>query len=153
MNTWGRHVWTLLHILAMFYPEHPDKERQESFSNLIYGICDNLPCSFCSGHCSSYLEKFPPVLNNRETLIKWVCDFHNSVNERVGKRTLSYDESEQAILEILQQNNIQMELLQRKKKNNYHIIVYIILIVIIFLLLGNVLYIYTRRNKFLNCID
>ena len=51
-----------------------------------------LPCSTCGNHCQKQLEKFPPRVENREQLTKWLYNFHNMVNQRLGKKMPSFEE-------------------------------------------------------------
>ena len=92
---WGNHQWTTLHIMAAVYPTQPSKERQEAMLQYLNGMSYNLPCPQCSYHCTDYFHNNPPMLDSRDNLKKYIYDFHNSVNKRLGKRELSFEECEE----------------------------------------------------------
>ena len=89
---WGYLQWELLHLMAYTYPNTPTEERQLSMRHYIQGMCPNLPCYGCSFHCSEYIRQYPPTVESKEKLFKYLVDFHNSVNIKLGKRV--YTESE-----------------------------------------------------------
>ena len=41
----------------------------------------------CANHFMNMIKDFPLEYNNREDTMEWVCNMHNSVNERLGKDT------------------------------------------------------------------
>ena len=45
------------------------------------------PCKMCANHFMNMIKEFPLEYNDREDTMKWVCNMHNSVNERLGKNT------------------------------------------------------------------
>lgn len=47
VKTLGRHTWTLLHTMAAYYPEKPEKKQQESIKTFFESFSDNYPCWFC----------------------------------------------------------------------------------------------------------
>ena len=72
----GRSTWHLLHEIA----KHADPEYSPAFMNLIKILSVLYPCAECRDHISNYIS------NRRiEMTEKWVCQFHNSVNVRLGK--------------------------------------------------------------------
>ena len=93
-GSWGFHQWNMLHRMALTYPAESDKERQTQMTAYLEGMCANLPCPGCSFHCGKYLEEHKPAVATRQDLKKWVVDFHNAVNKRLGKREWSYEEAE-----------------------------------------------------------
>lgn len=95
--SWGSDLWKCLHIIAYTYPENPPLIRQDSMNELLSGVSMNLPCPGCSIHAVEYITSNPPNVKSREGLKKWMCDFHNSVNVRLGKRSLTYEESDTLI--------------------------------------------------------
>ncbi|KAI8339797.1 hypothetical protein EDC96DRAFT_337460 [Choanephora cucurbitarum] len=47
VETLGRHTWTLLHTMAAYYPEKPEKKQQESMKTFFESFAENYPCWFC----------------------------------------------------------------------------------------------------------
>ncbi|EFP90484.2 uncharacterized protein PGTG_16071 [Puccinia graminis f. sp. tritici CRL 75-36-700-3] len=82
----GRHTWTLLHTIGAYYPvERPSKTQQDSVRQLITSLATIYPCQPCASHLQDYLSRFPPQIDNRSKLERWLCEAHNDVNQRLGK--------------------------------------------------------------------
>lgn len=47
VRTLGRHTWTLLHTMAAYYPEKPEKKQQESMKTFFESFSEHYPCWFC----------------------------------------------------------------------------------------------------------
>ena len=94
---WGNYQWAMLHLMAETYPESPNKERQENMILYLRGMSANLPCPGCSIHAEMYMKSNPPTVTNREDLIRYFINFHNSVNKRLGTKVYAYDEARQLI--------------------------------------------------------
>jgi hypothetical protein len=75
----GPKTWNYLHTLAKLTP--PDKVSQERAFNTLKQVVDTFPCSECSEHGMIYINEHPFNGNLEE----YVCDFHNTVNEHLGK--------------------------------------------------------------------
>ena len=92
---WGSKAWDFFHSVSFSYPENPTKEQQESAMEYFNALPFMLPCSSCGKHCQEQLKKYPPKVENRESLTKWLYNFHNMVNQRLGKKMPSFKEIEQ----------------------------------------------------------
>jgi FAD-linked sulfhydryl oxidase len=96
-NIWGPVTWKHLHMIAIRYPNNPTvTDRHQAFTNIMATI-DALPCAVCQLHAMDYLLKKgtgPNALDmcNSFAFQKWVFTFHNVVNERLGKRVISWEE-------------------------------------------------------------
>jgi FAD-linked sulfhydryl oxidase len=51
VKTLGRHTWTLLHTMAAYYPEKPEKKQQESMKTFFESFSEHYPCWFCKVNC------------------------------------------------------------------------------------------------------
>lgn len=79
---WGKPVWYFLHSAA-------EKIKAEEFHNIrkelleiIYLICTNLPCPYCSHHAKIYLDNINfENITNKDDLIYILYCFHNHVNK------------------------------------------------------------------------
>lgn len=85
---WGPYMWYILHTISFNYPIKPCEFDKTSHREFIINIKNILPCEKCRRHFQSYLSTYPisPHLDTRASLIKWVIQVHNFVNERLGKR-------------------------------------------------------------------
>lgn len=94
-NLWGSQAWTFLHAVTFAYPENPSLEKRESARDLFRSLRHVLPCEECCGHYCSEFDKDPVDnhLDSKKALSMWLVNFHNKVNERLGKKKFSYDEA------------------------------------------------------------
>ena len=72
----GHSTWYLLHEIV----KHADPEYEPAFMNLIKTLSVLYPCEDCKVHISEYISNRRIEMNER-----WICEFHNSVNLRLGK--------------------------------------------------------------------
>lgn len=98
MNTsvWGSSAWRLMHSVTFTYPKNPSVVDKQHYKQFFESLCYVLPCQNCCFNFQKELNTFDldSALQSRETLSRWLFDLHNSVNERLGKKQLTYDEVE-----------------------------------------------------------
>lgn len=94
-DIWGPHGWKFLHYLSFGYPVNPTTEQKNQYKTFFLSLQHVLPCSLCSKHYSENLMKYSldEALMNKDALVRWVIDIHNSVNEMKGKKIYEYDEA------------------------------------------------------------
>jgi FAD-linked sulfhydryl oxidase len=81
----GRATWTFLHTAAAYYPLSPTPAHRTHMFNLLSALPTLYPCGVCADHLREEVRKFPPVVDGREGLSRWLCERHNEVNGRLGK--------------------------------------------------------------------
>ncbi|RCI04292.1 hypothetical protein CU098_011941 [Rhizopus stolonifer] len=88
VETLGRHTWTLLHTMAAYYPEKPEKKQQESMKTFFESFAEHYPCWFCkaSNDFKQDMSANPIDVTSRDALSEWLCRRHNKVNEKLGKK-------------------------------------------------------------------
>ena len=99
-DTWGPVIWHALHYITLGYPDNPTYDQKEKYKHFFTLLSDVLPCSICANHFSENLISMPldeNVLQNKESLIKWLIDFHNVVNEKNNKPIIVYEEARKLI--------------------------------------------------------
>ena len=84
---WGSLVHDTLQIIALSYSSKPNDDQKLSMNLLLLNLFRNLPCPACRVHATQYFDKHPPDLSSSESLYKWLTDFHNTINDRTGKRS------------------------------------------------------------------
>jgi hypothetical protein len=94
----GPGVWYSIHVKAKLATTSDTKE---DFFKEIYFHYHNFPCANCRSHIQRYVDTHP--LEEFHTMIdengvdvgpfKWTWYFHNSVNKRLGKPYLSWNEA------------------------------------------------------------
>jgi len=83
MDKWGPPKWKEIHIASL-------GRNHVKFYNALQRIEKTIPCPRCQVHFRQYM-KMHPIRPGTDT-VKWAINFHNNVNERIGKRSLSYTE-------------------------------------------------------------
>ena len=99
-DKWGPHVWQALHYITLGYPEKPTEDQKKKYKNFFVLLKDTLPCYVCANHYGENLKKMPLTdkdLKNKESLIKWLINFHNIVNEMKDKPIIKYIEARKLI--------------------------------------------------------
>ncbi len=96
-EVWGPAMWFSLHNGAARYPERPSPFWRERMKFFILGIPVMVPCENCSNHAAAYIEQKWSVLDDvvgcKNNLFLFFWEMHNYVNERLGKRMVSFDEA------------------------------------------------------------
>lgn len=91
---WGPGLWIALHSITFNYPIEPTEDEKKQYKTFFNSLKYILPCQTCQQHYTETLEKkFPiePALINRDRLTRWLVDFHNDVNQRLGKPYVDYN--------------------------------------------------------------
>tara|TARA_B000000557_G_C20615360_1_gene375734 strand:- start:110 stop:592 length:483 start_codon:yes stop_codon:yes gene_type:complete len=82
----GRSTWSLLHTVAVYYPDKPTKEKQKQTKLFIESLSNIYPCSICQVDFKNNVQKYPPKLGSRKDFIAWMCFQHNLVNKKLNKK-------------------------------------------------------------------
>lgn len=83
---WGPTFWTYLHSITANYPNTPKQSDKVEMQSSIYHFVKNIPCiEPCRNSAVNYIRTNPPNLESKERLFRWGTDFHNYVNEKLGK--------------------------------------------------------------------
>ncbi|KAK4194099.1 putative FAD-linked sulfhydryl oxidase ALR [Triangularia verruculosa] len=83
----GRSSWTLLHSIAATYPEKPTPSEQSDVISFMKLFSKLYPCWVCAEDFQSYIEKKQIKAGSRDEFGNWLCEAHNDVNEKLGKKT------------------------------------------------------------------
>ena len=87
--TFGPGTWLVMHVFAMICDD--EKENRKYFVFFIKKIIEKLPCQTCRKHAIEYITN--NRLGENDELFRWTWQFHNSVNQRLSKPVISYEES------------------------------------------------------------
>jgi FAD-linked sulfhydryl oxidase len=97
-EVFGPPLWFCLHNAAHHYPENAAPTYAERMKGIIIGLPVLIPCTTCKEHATAYIEEkkhtLMEVCKSRKTLVIFFIDFHNYVNQRLGKKIYSYEEAE-----------------------------------------------------------
>ena len=91
--------WTLLHTMAVNYPEIPNEERQKDLLLFWQSFSRLYPCGECAKHMRDNLKFLDS--NSNTALVEniqsekeyslWLCNFHNIVNNNLNKPNIICD--------------------------------------------------------------
>lgn len=106
----GPPIWFFSHSGLRIYALDEKKDdplNPEHLNQIIYyikNLCKYLPCGGCSFHCQVYVAQNPPekLIQTGYQAWKYMHDFHNAVNVRLGKIALTLDEADQVLEKQLQ---------------------------------------------------
>jgi len=85
----GPGIWFGFHVTSL---ETRDISTQLNTIRNIKLMLNKLRCLKCRGHAQEYIKLDPPELS-KYRLFEWTIDFHNSVNERLGKELWNYNKA------------------------------------------------------------
>ena len=94
-EVWGPHGWKFMHYVALGYPDLPTDTDKSAYQNFYESLRDVLPCQGCATHYKETILQYPVKdhLQDRESLLRWSFEIHNTVNKRVEKPTLTYEDA------------------------------------------------------------
>jgi len=86
---WGPIQWEALHNITFNYPHNPTDDIKQKYFNYFTCLADVLPCCTCRDNYKKHINNGETKLTlehlkSRETLTKWLYNFHKKVCERLG---------------------------------------------------------------------
>lgn len=84
----GPAIWRRLHTMALGWDGRGDALR-----NTIALATNAIPCGSCKKHWVDLINAKPPVCTTAEEFFQLTVDWHNAVNERLGKPILSVEDA------------------------------------------------------------
>lgn len=88
----GPCAWKLLHSVSFTFPDNPSEEQKENYLSFIHALSKVLPCPECQKDMQEYLRENTVDVSSRSKFSTWCVDFHNHVNQKLGKRSVPYEE-------------------------------------------------------------
>lgn len=70
----GKSTWPLLHRFTLGYPEHPTEEQKKKALMFIQAFSKIYPCKVCAIDFQQKIKDHPPRLENKESLVLWMCE-------------------------------------------------------------------------------
>jgi hypothetical protein len=81
-------LWAIIHEIALIHMHRDDKQKIKEFYHCLEYV---IPCGKCKRHYHNFLRDNP--IPDDMTLFDWSVNLHNSVNEKLGKPTMTTDEA------------------------------------------------------------
>jgi FAD-linked sulfhydryl oxidase len=88
----GRSTWTLLHSIAAGLHDPPTLDEQAGITTIIRELSAVYPCIECR-RGFMYIDQNPPDFSSRAAFERWLCFWHNTISEHVGKDKIVCDSS------------------------------------------------------------
>ncbi|CAD6572592.1 MAG: hypothetical protein ASARMPREDX12_005318 [Alectoria sarmentosa] len=84
----GRSTWTFLHTLSASYPPAASPSQQSDMKQFLALFSRLYPCWTCAEDFQEWMGRRgnAPRVDGREGLGRWMCEAHNEVNRKLGKR-------------------------------------------------------------------
>ncbi|KAF6218451.1 hypothetical protein HO133_005800 [Letharia lupina] len=84
----GRSTWTFLHALSAAYPPAATAAQQAEMRQFLALFARLYPCWPCAEDFRAWMGRGgnAPRVEGREGLGRWMCEAHNEVNRKLGKR-------------------------------------------------------------------
>ncbi|KAF9892951.1 hypothetical protein FE257_000543 [Aspergillus nanangensis] len=86
----GRSTWTLLHSLTASYPAQASQEQQGEMRSFLKIFSRIYPCWVCADDFRTWMAhpsgRNEPRLAGRSDFGTWMCEAHNEVNRKLGKK-------------------------------------------------------------------
>ena len=90
---WGPKLWYSIHNAAAAYPNDPSPAWKYRMKQFILGLPVVIPCEKCFASASAYIISIQPkldeIVSSNENLVVFFWQFHNDVNIKLNKPTLS----------------------------------------------------------------
>ena len=83
---WGPDGWKLLHSIAEGFPDNPSDDIKNIYTEFFGCLKYILPCIYCRNSFAEFTEKLKINTTSKDTLIKWLYDIHNMVNDKLRKQ-------------------------------------------------------------------
>ena len=84
----GRSAWTLLHTMAASYPVKASPEQQRETTTFMQLFGKMYPCWVCADDFRAWMKDGnEPRVSSRQDFGQWMCEAHNAVNVKLGKKS------------------------------------------------------------------
>jgi hypothetical protein len=85
MGNWGPAAWRFIHSVCKSCTD------RAAVITWLRATLHVLPCPECCIHAQQYIAQNPP--EDSQDLLKWSFEFHNSVNRRLNRREMSFEDA------------------------------------------------------------
>ncbi len=88
VNTLGNNTWTLLHTITATYPLRASPIQQSETRQFLHLFSKWYPCWVCADDFRAWMQEKgnEPRVEGREGFGRWMCEAHNEVNRKLGKK-------------------------------------------------------------------
>ncbi|PGH23815.1 hypothetical protein AJ80_02063 [Polytolypa hystricis UAMH7299] len=90
VETLGRNTWTLLHTMTANYPKTAPPQLQNEMQSFLSLFSKLYPCWICADDFRTWMNnpsgQNKPRVKGRAEFGNWMCEAHNEVNRKLGKK-------------------------------------------------------------------
>lgn len=85
----GRSTWALLHTITANYPSQPSVTQQTETRQFLGLFSKIYPCWSCAEDFRNWMDEKgnAPRVSSRDEFGRWMCEAHNAVNVKLGKKS------------------------------------------------------------------
>jgi hypothetical protein len=96
-SLWGPHLWKVIHLFALNYPEQPSVSDRSCIKQFFYQLQYLIPCTTCAANYAKHLKELPidGYLTEKNKLFEWTVKLHNIVNNELNKPQISVEQAAQ----------------------------------------------------------
>ena len=96
LHNWGSYLWGFIHTISIldFEENEENKKHAERCVKQLKALEYYIPCNKCALHYRTWIEELEKRDYKKSMeIFRWSVDFHNSVNEKLEKKILTYQEA------------------------------------------------------------
>lgn len=93
VDLWGPPTWNFLHTIALTYPGKAGVSDIQNMASMLHSLTAVIPCPRCREHYSLWVKNVNGHLGGRDDLFNALNHFHNEVNTRTHKPTLTIEQA------------------------------------------------------------
>lgn len=87
-KAWGPYKWISEHYISLNYPNNPTTKEKQYYNSYYSNMGNTLPCILCKDSYNNLINNSSLKLNdaiftNRNSVVKWVYDVHEFVNDKL----------------------------------------------------------------------
>jgi hypothetical protein len=93
-SVWGPCTWSMLHYVALAYPNDPTHQHQTDYRNFVESLSRVLPCAKCREHMAGHIKTrsvADALCKGKGAFFEWTVALHNVVNSAAGKPPYDVD--------------------------------------------------------------
>jgi len=99
---WGPFIWYLMHIITYHVPDDDFfLKNKRNYLNFFKALNSIIPCPICRSHFNKILKTNTlNKCNSKEDIINWTIKIHNLVNQRLKKKQINKEKSNELYKDI-----------------------------------------------------
>lgn len=84
-QVWGPKFWAMYDIVVQTYPRHPTSDERRAARAFFKSQRYLIPCGTCKRNYARIIRRFPPAVNSRVDLMKWLDHVKTEVAKHASR--------------------------------------------------------------------